>query len=817
MRRSPTDSGSVSCGVEATSDPVNQTVRRQPHSETSVWGGVPSHPPVLSSGKCLRPSLPSVSNAERHTSDPPLVAASRRTCDAWPGMSPAEALRVFDPPSVEQMCNEIVHPVDPDFAKLVDLITDILISGLPVTSAPASPDWKTDGCNCVICEEFSKLYDPRVAVADRQERWKQIETAARLVGWQCPTHPCRSEHQACFEQMNGKQGSFTGTDDHAAYVRVRRIIDSLLPSITRDDVITALRSQREISAEVLSSHLAHGPQFQDYIYSPVPLAPLIAEQHSDPPTPIPSPLLTYVADHPVVTQINGAQGEWTGLDDMPPRAKSKTRKRTPAQRAVRNGQLAMQKQILASKLTKDEIKSKMPLGQLIRGRGAYAVTRPKLKGKGGYVSDMAGKVGSWAGGALAKWLGGIAEKYFPSLSGMGDYRELPAKMSTPIASNTLLGLTTPDAQQIPSMHRTSEGTRVTRREYLGKIDMTAQYKCLTRKITPSNPNVFPWLSRMAPLYSRWLPLGIVFELKSLTPMTSSGTASMGAMGMSAGYDVYAPSPASMDQALNSTFAVSDKPSNSMLFPIECDPKETASEPFFIQAPGLISPPDKHLYEMANLNIVTEGAASDYSAAAQLWITYDMLLLQPVQPSAAAFTGYSHIPLDYSDQKAPFTLFDSPDGFFDTVGVVSISNDPEPTIVFSKDLLPGTELVFVWFGYSDDVETAMAPIVADTVSGGLGLGGDLFTTTVPEDRAFLYSADQASSAGTAVAAYTLVYDGTGTDLFPPTIKFTAGTCAHPQGGDIIIFSNPPGYTDDDGEHLEWMCNLRASRRDRKSVV
>jgi len=494
--------------------------------------------------------------------------------------------------------------------------------------------------------------------------------------------------------------------------------------------------------------------------------------------------------------INGAQGEWTGSDDLASRGRSKIgrRAKTPV---VRVPAKVEKKKATRPKRTKEEKKvvrqdrKKQLQAQATHLRNPESGWKgPVVVGRGSYKVE--GGLGSRLGGKLGTWLGGLAEKYVGTLFGSGDYVEAQA----PIASNTLIGVTTPSAQQIPSMHSTNESFRAQRREFIGIVSMSNStditYGLLTGTLTPCNPHLFPWVSNIAPCFQKWMPLGIVFELRSTSSMVSSNDAGMGTLLMTCNYDVAKTLSRVLSVALNSEFAVSGKPSENILFPIECDPKTLGTCPYFTTPP--INTVDKHLYEMGLFGVGSAQAPTAYAGAAQLWVSYDFALLQPCMPPVgSALGGFAHVPLNYTDETKPIARFESSEGFVDTIGIMAMT---DTKLIFSPLLAAGSILVIEIFHYSDGAEVDMYAPATYPWEGGIAPYSDFFTTDdAVFDSDIIRSASQAATGAPdapaiAVCSQTFYYDGTGTDLYPPTVTFSGAQCNNPAGGDLFIYALPP---------------------------
>jgi hypothetical protein len=338
------------------------------------------------------------------------------------------------------------------------------------------------------------------------------------------------------------------------------------------------------------------------------------------------------------------------------------------------------------------------------------------------------------------------------------------------------------------MHNDKGVTTIKHREYITDINMTTAYTLTSFDISPTNATLLPWLVRVAAAYQEYKILGMVFEFRSLSANAISGTsAGMGSVTAAMTYDVYQTPPISKAELSNSLFAVSCKPSESMLIPVECEPHQTIAEPLYIRHgnEGL----DKHFYDFGRLDIVTLGAPNNYPSCGELWVTYDIMLLKPIATPtlnigpATQMSGNGNA---CSPSSVPFTNTSLVYSSFPTSTVITLTSN---SIVFS-----GTPLIkgLYLFSYAagNQVDT-IVPIGAPGFSstGALtpypGFYAGANTVRAPKDGALVSS----------VLTQQLFYsDGIG----PSTIILTSPSQVSPTGDDArtdysviyIIDVSPP---------------------------
>jgi hypothetical protein len=219
----------------------------------------------------------------------------------------------------------------------------------------------------------------------------------------------------------------------------------------------------------------------------------------------------------------------------------------------------------------------------------------------------------------------------------------------PITTNSVLGLTTPLASQLPEMHGEEGVVRIRRREFIADVKMTTSFNVIT--IIPLNPLTpqFPWLSKVAVNFEQFKWLGLAFGYRSLTAnaLGTAGDPSMGSVTLVTQYDALDLSPANKTEANNSLFSTSCKPAESMLHPVECDPEQTPTAPMYTGANEITATNpqfarDPRLSYMGFTSVCVQGAPStaDGYLCGELWVTYDIMLYKP----------YARPPFNVAEQK-----------------------------------------------------------------------------------------------------------------------------------------------------------------------
>lgn len=503
--------------------------------------------------------------------------------------------------------------------------------------------------------------------------------------------------------------------------------------------------------------------------------------------------------------LNGNQGSVTNSDDMSSERKGTRKKKTKEQkkekRVKNNAQLSKQlaalKSAQANGLTKSDAAK---LGRLLKGRGDYK------------ESAIGRTLGEKAGG----WIGNKLEALVRKIFGAGDYT-LTGPNKGDINQNSLVV-----GSGVPSMHATTAGAiRVSFGEYLGDIAMTEDYSVVSYPIDPTNPNTFPWLSKIAGNFQQWQLMGAVFILKSLSSdVAIAPTQGLGSVFGAVRYDVNSQQPTSKAAILNSMFSSSSKPSQNIALPVECAREQTAQPILKILEQGTM-PSDMQLYRIGWLDIATEGAANSYPSALELHVTYDIQLLKPKVDNAAGGRAYfcDLLGTDYSTPLKPI-----PDSVavkqprIDTIGLTTGSD--YQTLYFPLSI----STYSVWCVQFSCIGTTTSNVTFMSLSGGNGMNS---ATVLNDQQTYSYSCP-ASGTNTGVNNISLTfffsYDGTGTTADPPYFLFQYAGSTLPStivGSNLLITEMNPilasGLTVHKSRMYQrsdfflYLCDLHAGRK------
>jgi len=244
------------------------------------------------------------------------------------------------------------------------------------------------------------------------------------------------------------------------------------------------------------------------------------------------------------------------------------------------------------------------------------------------IHGIANSVGD-AIGSIVHPLAGKAFKWFANLVGNGSY-----KVGSP-------GMKIEDGTSPPVFRKSAHGFIVEHREYVQDIYGSILFNNNSYQINPVNSTLFPWLSLVAQNFEEYRILGMVMEFKSMSAdaLNSVNTA-LGTVIMAAEYNALDANFDTKVTAENYEWAVSMKPSESCIYPLECAPAETPTDVLYIQEGALPIGADLRLYNWANFQLMTTGMQAAANIG-ELWVSYSIELLKPrITPGTIAPSWFS---------------------------------------------------------------------------------------------------------------------------------------------------------------------------------
>lgn len=311
--------------------------------------------------------------------------------------------------------------------------------------------------------------------------------------------------------------------------------------------------------------------------------------------------------------------------------------------------LAMRKQLTDKKAVDKhldmvrKLKNKIVMGP-VEGQGDYFIPRfsKKLTGRvmdsvgalgGGMVGGM---YGGPLGAAVGAGLGGGAGSELARITGMGDYS---------VRNNSLYrkGEAIQPGQVIPSFGVGNNVTRIRHREFIQDYltpSTPSAFSNTTFTINPGNVICFPWLSAVAANYQQYKFNGLLFEFRTMTSEVTAGGA-MGTVIMATNYDVNDSAFADKLHMENSQYAISAKPSSSILHTVECAPNLTATKLLYVRnaSSSTTATSDNRFFDLGLFQMASTGlSATAGTALGELWVTYDVSLFKPEVATTSAAAG-----------------------------------------------------------------------------------------------------------------------------------------------------------------------------------
>ena len=214
----------------------------------------------------------------------------------------------------------------------------------------------------------------------------------------------------------------------------------------------------------------------------------------------------------------------------------------------------------------------------------------------------------------------------------------------------------------PRVRNTNRGEAmiVNHREYLGELVTGAgtptAFTLQTYAINPGNSTLFPFCARLAQNFQEWEIRGMLLELKSEASNTATSL-SLGSMFAAVDYNSLDAAPVSKVELENMEYACSNKPTDSIIMPIECARKNDVLTHLYIANDSDYLTGDKRLYDLGNLFVGSYGCPVANSPIAEIWITYEIALFKPhihvpVPPPEPFTQIYAHLYGSTTDNTRP---------------------------------------------------------------------------------------------------------------------------------------------------------------------
>jgi len=202
-----------------------------------------------------------------------------------------------------------------------------------------------------------------------------------------------------------------------------------------------------------------------------------------------------------------------------------------------------------------------------------------------------------------------------NLGGLGEMRSAPVSMSKNIKTG------------VPKMDTLRNGDcLITHREYIQDIvapSTGASFNATQLAINPGQSTTFQWLSKIAANFESYKFKRLVFDYETEAPSSLGGT-----LVMAVDYDASDPVPTTKQVALATRGAVRSAPWSPCCHrSIKEDLEKQKS--YFVR-PGLQpANTDIRLWDVGNLNVITQGISSNSATCGELYVEYTVLLMTPI--------------------------------------------------------------------------------------------------------------------------------------------------------------------------------------------
>jgi len=288
----------------------------------------------------------------------------------------------------------------------------------------------------------------------------------------------------------------------------------------------------------------------------------------------------------------------------------------------------------------------------LKGRGAYSWAKYIPAGLGAAGAMLTG------GDADAGW--NMGREYSKKVLGWGDYA-VPWNVS----SNSMVS-----AGNVPAVHNAGDsGFHITHREYIGTLFSSNAFKNNVFYINPGLPGTFPWLSKLSANFQEYQLTGMLVSFKSSLTNALASFASMGSVMIACDMNP-AQTPATSQMTMEQMqFVASAKPADSFVAPVECAPSKGGAGVKFIRVGGVPTGASICDYDHGVLQVATVGQPSDGVELGRLYLSYDIVLLNPrLNGIGAPLSHWVMAPSSFS-ATMPFGIGASPPTpNYDTIGI-----------------------------------------------------------------------------------------------------------------------------------------------------
>lgn len=235
---------------------------------------------------------------------------------------------------------------------------------------------------------------------------------------------------------------------------------------------------------------------------------------------------------------------------------------------------------------------------------------------------LGGRVGGAVGASVGRRLGGG----LAAVTGYGDYN---------VGTNSLSRMST-SVDMVPQFVKNDHSVRVCHREFIRDLTVPINPTAFVNSeqlINPANANLFPWLSRLAKQYSQYKIHGMVFVYKTMTS-DYAAAGPLGTIVVATNYNAIDRAFTNKIEMENAEFAVSCKPSMSLVHAIECAPSVSGETVLYVRDPAYetADTSDKRFYDYGKFQVATAGlpgTSTPGTTLGELWVSYDIEFMKPI--------------------------------------------------------------------------------------------------------------------------------------------------------------------------------------------
>jgi len=306
-------------------------------------------------------------------------------------------------------------------------------------------------------------------------------------------------------------------------------------------------------------------------------------------------------------------------------------------------------------------------------------------------ADTGGTIGGSMFGPIGKSVGRWLGQGVGMLFGSGDY-----KVSSPVDYNVLY-----NSNQIPKFASNKFANMVCHREYIGDVTGSSSFQLQSYPLNPGVDSTFPWLSTVAQNYEEYKFHGLVFEFRTTSSEYNTSTAALGAVILATQYNASSANFTSKQQMENYDYAVSAKPSLSIMHGVECARSTNVVNELYVRTGSVPYGQDIRLYDLGEFQLATAGMSTSYDVG-ELWVSYCVELLKPKVPSTlGGVVGTGHIGRSSFSNTNPLG----------SIGIFAVGNlNPSCTstvLSWTANINTRYMVTFDWVGGT--AVTAVAPV------------------------------------------------------------------------------------------------------------